>query len=59
MTLEEYRARNKEERETNKKEIDEYIKMVNDANQRNRSNTVNPIVDNYYSRRNFTDLLAD
>jgi hypothetical protein len=33
--------------------------MVNKANQTNRERTVNPIVDNYYSRRNFTDLLAE
>ena len=58
-TAEQIRAENQEFRDTSKREIDDYINLVNNANQSNRARTVNPIVDNYYNRRNFTDLLAE
>lgn len=58
-TAEQIRAENQQFRDTARREIDDYIWLVNDANQRNRTSTVNPIVDNYYQRRNFTDLLAE
>lgn len=58
-TLEEFHQQQADKRATNIREIDDYINLVNDANQRNRASTVNPIVDNYYNRRNFTDLLAE
>lgn len=58
-TLEEFHQQQADKRATNIREIDDYINLVNDANQRNRTSTVNPIVDNYYNRRNFTDLLAE
>ena len=59
MTDEEIKAQNQQLRDTNKQEIDDYIRLVNDANQRNRASTVNPVVQNYYNRRDFTDLLAE
>ena len=58
-TVEEFKAEKQWNIDRAKQEIDDYIGMVNKANQSNREQTVNPIVANYYNRRNFTDLLAE
>ena len=58
-TVEEFKAEKQWNIDRAKQEIDDYIWMVNYANQKNRENTVNPIVANYYNRRDFTDLLAE
>ena len=59
MTYEEFMKNRMAMKEEDQKKIDNYINLVNETTNAEREKRLNPEMDNYYNRRNFTDLLAE
>ena len=58
-TLEEFHKEKADIRETNKREIDDYIKLVNEANQKHREENVDQDIADYYSGKKYSELLKE